>query len=142
VPTGFLLVAYDITKRLEARSRIHYMANHDGLTNLPNRALLMKHLDAALGVAAAAGTEVALLLLDLDHFKRVNDSLGHHVGDELLLQVSERLLAWTRTGDLVARLGGDEFVVVFGGVGARADLAARVDELQVALGPVIVTSWW
>ena len=138
VPTGFLLVAYDITKRLEDRSRIQYMANHDALTNLPNRAMLMRHLDAAIGEAAAGTAEVALLLLDLDHFKRVNDSLGHHVGDELLLQVSERLLGWIRRGDLVARLGGDEFVVVFGAVDARTDLTARVDELQDALGPVVV----
>ncbi len=136
-PSGFLLVAYDITKRIEARSRIQYMANHDALTNLPNRAMLMKHLDAAIRQAAADATEVALLLLDLDQFKRVNDSLGHHVGDELLLQVSERLLAWIRKGDLVARLGGDEFVVILGSVTARAALTARVAELHDALGPVV-----
>jgi diguanylate cyclase (GGDEF)-like protein/PAS domain S-box-containing protein len=137
VSTGFLLVAYDITKRMEARTRIQYMANHDALTNLPNRTMLMSHLDEVIARAAASHTEVALLLLDLDQFKRINDSLGHHVGDELLLQVSERLLAWTRSGDLVARLGGDEFVVVLGAVSARAELSARVEELQGALGPVV-----
>ena len=95
-PKGFLVIAYDITKRIEARARIEYMANHDALTSLPNRVMLMAHLAEAIDRAAEGGTEVALLLIDLDHFKRVNDSLGHHVGDELLLQVSERLLAWTR----------------------------------------------
>ncbi|WP_322937348.1 putative bifunctional diguanylate cyclase/phosphodiesterase [Nocardioides bizhenqiangii] len=137
-PAGFLAIAYDITKRIEVRARVEFMANHDALTSLPNRAKLMRHLDRAIAKAAAEGTEVALLLLDLDHFKRVNDSLGHHVGDELLLQVAERLHSWIRRGDLIARLGGDEFVIVFGGVTARADLTARLDELHTALGPVVV----
>lgn len=139
--TGFLLVAYDITKRIEGRARVQFMANHDALTSLPNRAMLMRHLDEAIAKAAGNGTGVALMLLDLDHFKRVNDSLGHHVGDELLLEVSERLLAWIRRGDLVARLGGDEFVVVFGGIGARDDVTERLDELQTALGPVVVQGY-
>jgi len=138
---GFLVVAYDITKRIEARARIEYMANHDALTSLPNRAMLMRRLAEAIGRAAGDGSEVALLLLDLDHFKRVNDSLGHHVGDELLLQVSERLLDWTRSDGLVARLGGDEFVLVFGGVSTRADLNARLEELQDVLGPVDVQGY-
>ena len=141
VSTGFLVVAYDITKRIEAGARIEYMANHDALTSLPNRVMLMRHLAGAIDRAAADGSEVALLLLDLDHFKRVNDSLGHHVGDDLLLQVSERLLSWTRREDLVARLGGDEFVLVFGGVSARADLTARLDEMQDVLGPVQVQGY-
>lgn len=138
---GFLLVAYDVTKRIETRARVEYLATHDALTNLPNRTMLMDHLAEAIRQAQKRDTEVALLLLDLDHFKRVNDSLGHHVGDDLLLQVSERLLGWIRRGDLVARLGGDEFVIVFAGVSAGADLTTRIDELQEVLGTVEVQGY-
>ena len=138
---GYLVIAYDISKRIEARARIEYMANHDALTSLPNRVMLMAHLAEAIDRAAKYGDEVALLLIDLDHFKRVNDSLGHHVGDELLLQVSERLLAWTGRADLVARLGGDEFVLVFDGVSAREDLKKRLDTLPGVLGPVQVQGY-
>ena len=111
-PAGFLAIAYDITKRIEVRARVEFMANHDALTSLPNRATLMKHLDTSIARAVAEGTEVALLLLDLDHFKDVNDTFGHHVGDELLCQVAERLHVSTRNGDTIGRLGGDEFVIV------------------------------
>ncbi len=140
-PQGFLVIAYDISRRIEARARIEYMATHDALTSLPNRVMLMTHLGTAIERAAADGTEVALLLIDLDHFKRVNDSLGHHVGDDLLLQVSERLLAWTRRDHLVARLGGDEFVVVYSGPSARDDLSARLDGLQGVLGRLSVQGY-
>lgn len=140
-PAGFLVVAYDITQRIEARASVEYLAAHDALTNLPNRITLMQHLEKSIAAAEESGKELALLLLDLDHFKRVNDSLGHHVGDELLLRVSERLFDWIRRGDLVARLGGDEFVVVFAGLKPGTDLEERVDELQADLGPVEVDGY-
>lgn len=140
-PGGFLVVAYDITERIEAQAGIEYFAAHDALTGLPNRITLVQHLEKSMAVAAESGTELALLLLDLDHFKRVNDSLGHSVGDELLLLVCERLLDWIQRGDLVARLGGDEFVVVVGDLDPGADLAARIDGLLDALGPVDVRGY-
>lgn len=137
--TGFLTVAYDITKRIEAQAEVHHMANHDGLTDLPNRHRLLHHLVGATAAARAAGSEVVVLMLDLDHFKRVNDSLGHHVGDELLLAVAARLRSWVRADDLVSRLGGDEFVIVFSDVEDGDDLQERVAELmELLIAPIDV----
>lgn len=137
--SGFLVVAYDITRRVEDRQRMEHMATHDSLTNLANRSLLVRHLETALEKTARSSMELVLLLLDLDHFKRINDSLGHHIGDELLLVVSERLQAWTRADDLVARLGGDEFVIVFHDVVPGAGLDRRLDDLMSdVLAPVVV----
>jgi diguanylate cyclase (GGDEF)-like protein/PAS domain S-box-containing protein len=138
-PGGFLVVAYDITQRIEARERIEHIVTHDSLTNLPNRSLLVRHLDQALERAEREGTELVLVLIDLDQFKRINDSLGHHIGDELLIVVAERLLAWTRSDDLVARLGGDEFVMVLEDLVPGADLDRRLQELMAdVLAPVVV----
>lgn len=136
---GFIVVANDITHRIEARARAEHMATHDTLTNLANRALLVRHLDQSFDAVGHTQRHVVLLLLDLDHFKRVNDSLGHHIGDELLVVIAERLLAWVRKGDLVARLGGDEFVVAFDDLDPGTDLEQRLEELTSAvLAPVVV----
>src|SRR3546814_8522046 len=91
------------------------MAHHDALTNLPNRALLLDRLESAIRQARRHHEGLAVLMLDLDHFKRINDSLGHQVGDKLLLQISQRLQNRVREVDTVARLGGDEFVIVLTG---------------------------
>ncbi|HWI42246.1 MAG TPA: EAL domain-containing protein [Nocardioides sp.] len=131
--TGYLAVAYDITSRVEARARVEHMNTHDALTGLANRSRLTQHLAEAFEQADRDGSEVTLLVLDLDHFKRVNDSLGHDVGDLLLQHVGERLSRWVRDGDLVARLGGDEFAVVFRGVLPVVDLGPRIEELLVEL---------
>ncbi|TQK71682.1 MULTISPECIES: bifunctional diguanylate cyclase/phosphodiesterase [unclassified Nocardioides] len=138
-PGGFLVVAYDITQRIEARERIEHIVTHDSLTNLPNRSLLVRHLDQALERAERDATELALVLIDLDQFKRINDSLGHHIGDELLIVVAERLLAWTRSDDLVSRLGGDEFVIVLEDLVPGTDLDRRLEDLMTdVLAPVVV----
>lgn len=139
---GFLVVAFDITRRIEARARAEFLAAHDALTNLPNRSLLTRHLDHLIAVADHGGPGFALLLLDLDHFKRVNDSLGHLIGDELLLQVADRLLSWAGPDDLVCRLGGDEFVIVLGHTDRRSALAARIASLvDAVLAPVSVQGY-
>src|SRR4051794_9312366 len=121
----FVAVKRDITERLRAQERIRHLAHHDELTGLPNRALLHDRLRQALAEAGRHGGRTALLLLDLDHFKDVNDTLGHDAGDALLREVARRLRACVREGDTVARLGGDEFAVVLPRV-ADADAAAAV----------------
>lgn len=110
--SGFLGIAYDITERKRREEYTQHVADHDHLTGLPNRGVLKDRLQQALTLSLRSGKSVAVLMLDLDHFKRVNDSLGHHVGDELLVAVAGRIRACVRAADTVARMGGDEFVVV------------------------------
>jgi diguanylate cyclase (GGDEF)-like protein/PAS domain S-box-containing protein len=102
----------DITQRKEAEDRIKHLAFYDPLTRLPNRRLLIDRLHQAMAASTRSGCEGALVFVDLDHFKILNDTLGHHMGDLLLQQVAQRLTVCVREGDTVARLGGDEFVVM------------------------------
>ena len=102
----------DITARKAAEERIHYLAHHDPLTRLPNRTHLQGRLEQAIVAARRDSSRLAVLFIDMDHFKNINDSLGHHVGDGLLVEVAVRLRQSVRESDVVARLGGDEFVVV------------------------------
>jgi diguanylate cyclase (GGDEF)-like protein/PAS domain S-box-containing protein len=102
----------DITKRKESEARIQFMALHDTLTGLPNRTVFQTSLPLAMAQADRDKTKLALHFLDLDHFKLVNDSLGHDVGDKLLRAVADRLRSLVRSTDIVARLGGDEFAIV------------------------------
>lgn len=118
----------NITLRHEAverESKIKQLAFYDHLTNLPNRRLLLDRLDHALLVSARSGRCGALLFLDLDHFKMLNDTLGHDMGDLLLKQVAERLLRCVRESDTVARLGGDEFVVMLEDLSENSDEAFK-----------------
>ena len=101
----------DLSEHKLAEERIRFMAHHDALTKLPNRTLLQDRMMQMIAYAHRAGTQVAVLFIDLDNFKRINDSLGHEVGDHLLQMVATRLKACLREGDSVARLGGDEFVL-------------------------------
>lgn len=105
-----------VIERETGRNDMREQASHDPLTGLPNRTVLIERLDAALSRRAPADLPDAVLFLDLNGFKRVNDELGHAAGDELLVQVAERLRASHRAGDLIARLAGDEFVLVCGGI--------------------------
>jgi diguanylate cyclase (GGDEF)-like protein/PAS domain S-box-containing protein len=111
----------NITDRKQSEARIRYMALHDALTGLPNRILLQDRLTQAIALGCRNKERVAVLMLDLDHFKHINDSLGHHIGDGLLEAVSGRLKSCLRESDIVARLGGDEFVIALPAVsGDRA----------------------
>ena len=117
----------DITPLKESQLQLEHLAQHDPLTGLVNRAELRSQLATALGTAEGFGQRVAVLFLDLDHFKEINDTLGHAVGDEVLAQVAERLRAATRGRDILGRLGGDEFMVIAEGLSRpeQAELVAR-----------------
>jgi len=115
---------YDVTDLKEAEDKIHQMAFHDALTQLPNRRLLMDRLNQALAASARNGQYGAVLFIDLDRFKNVNDTKGHDIGDLLLVDVAKRLESCVREGDTVSRLGGDEFLVVLETLSSDADEAA------------------
>lgn len=114
----------DITEHVKSQEEIHRLAHYDSLTQLPNRFLIHERIDQAIYLSRREDKNFALLFLDLDNFKIVNDSLGHHCGDLLLQQVSHRLKSCLREGDMAGRLGGDEFVVLLPNTGA--DGAAKV----------------
>lgn len=127
--TGFLKAAYDITERKRSEAMILHMAHHDALTGLPNRALLMDRIEMLVRQSSRSNGKFAVMLIDLDHFKRVNDSLGHQAGDQLLLNVARRIQSAVREGDTVARLGGDEFVIVLADAKGQDDLQSVVNNI-------------
>jgi diguanylate cyclase (GGDEF)-like protein/PAS domain S-box-containing protein len=125
--TGYRGTGRDITEQKQVEEKIRHMAHHDALTGLPNRVLLHDRVSQAIAQAQRNREVLALLFIDLDRFKTVNDSLGHHVGDLLLKTVGQRLETCTRGSDTIARIGGDEFVVLLG------DLDQPEDARHVAL---------
>jgi diguanylate cyclase (GGDEF)-like protein/PAS domain S-box-containing protein len=126
-PPVLVATALDMTERQQARRQLLHQANFDGLTDLPNRFAMTHRLEQAFHHARRRGTMVALLFLDLDNFKHVNDSLGHAAGDELLKQAAQRIQSTLRESDTAGRLGGDEFLVSLEGLG-HVDQAKRVAE--------------
>ncbi len=133
-PTGAVLVFRDITERKELEEQLARHAFHDVLTGLPNRRLFLDHLDHALRRSERSNERHAVLFADVDRFKVINDSLGHHAGDSLLIAISERIQSVLRPGDMLARFGGDEFTVLLEAVSAAEDaivVAQRVlDKLR------------
>ncbi|MBL4584915.1 MAG: EAL domain-containing protein [Pseudomonadales bacterium] len=109
---GFVAIAIDVTKRVRTEEQLRFIAQYDKLTGLPNRALFQDRLQHAIRHAQRKGHQVGLLFFDLDHFKKVNDTFGHNVGDKLLIEVAERVKSVIRSSDTLARLGGDEFTVI------------------------------
>ncbi|MBE0627570.1 MAG: EAL domain-containing protein [Burkholderiales bacterium] len=129
----------DITARKHAEARIHYLAHHDMLTGLPNRAYLTERLTTILALARRHGTLVAIMFIDLDNFKTVNDTLGHHVGDALLKEVAARIKVVLREADMVSRLGGDEFLVILADFATPEDAGKVADKLlQTISAPIVL----
>ncbi|WP_422845916.1 EAL domain-containing protein [Acidovorax sp. M2(2025)] len=131
--TNHIGIAIDITDRKRSEERIQFLAHHDVLTELPNRSLCVQRLQAALAQAPITGEKVAVLFIDLDRFKAINDTLGHHIGDGLLRSVAARLTQAVRSRDTVSRLGGDEFVVVMRDVAGREDVQQLVERRLIPL---------
>ncbi len=132
---GGLLIAFirEITERKQTELRIRQLAFYDSLTNLPNRRLLVDRLDHALAQAKRFQRSLAVMFLDLDHFKQINDTLGHDAGDDLLKQVAGRLNLCVRAGDTVSRLSGDEFVIVLAEVAQPEDAALVAEKIIASL---------
>jgi diguanylate cyclase (GGDEF)-like protein len=125
---GWVATHFDITEERRSEERIHHLARHDALTGLPNRVLFHEHVES-LEERVAHGDTMAVLCVDLDHFKAANDTLGHAIGDAVLKEVAQRLVACTREGDVVARLGGDEFTVIHGPLRCAEDAALLADRI-------------
>ncbi|MGH7145249.1 MAG: EAL domain-containing protein [Planctomycetota bacterium] len=130
---GASSVARDITEARRARDQIRHLAHHDTLTGLPNRLLFRQHLAEAIAAAERDRRQAAVLFIDLDHFKEVNDTHGHDVGDELLRTVAARLQGCLRTEDRIARLGGDEFVAILSGDTTSRDAVGIAEKILNAL---------
>jgi diguanylate cyclase (GGDEF)-like protein/PAS domain S-box-containing protein len=132
--SGAVIVFHDGSQSRTMTEKMSYMAHHDVLTGLPNRVLLTEHLSRAIDLAQRHRKQLALLFLDLDHFKVINDSLGHAIGDRLLQSVAERLTACVRTSDTVCRQGGDEFVILLAEIEQPQDAARVAEKVHAALG--------
>ena len=144
--TGYLAMAHDVTQRRHAEDQLQHVAMHDALTTLPNRNMLQDLLKASLQQAERESLHMAMMFLDLDHVsKKFNDTLGHHIGDSILIEVARRLRSAMRTSDIVARLGGDEFVVLLPRISKSptANVAQKVLDLfaePLRVGPTSFAS--
>jgi diguanylate cyclase (GGDEF)-like protein/PAS domain S-box-containing protein len=132
-PARLVVISRDVTDQKAAEERASWAANHDNLTGLPNRFLFQKRMEEAIAHAEASGSGFGILLLDVDDFKRINDTLGHDAGDALLVAFAERIRGALRPDDTIARLGGDEFAVLLEGVCDEDGIAAAVDAILGAL---------
>jgi diguanylate cyclase (GGDEF)-like protein/PAS domain S-box-containing protein len=146
--TGFVGIFYDLTERKRAEEYIYHVAHHDPLTGLPTRTLLRDRLEVSIERARRTQDNLAVMMVDLDNFKRVNDSLGHQAGDTVLCEISNRLKACVRKSDTVGRMGGDEFVVLLPDLRSDKDaeevcqklLAAVAQPIRVGKHEIIVTA--
>jgi diguanylate cyclase (GGDEF)-like protein/PAS domain S-box-containing protein len=132
--TGAVMVFHDVSDARALSQRMAYLAQHDSLTDLPNRVLLQDRLNQAMAVAHRRGEKLAVLYLDVDRFKHINDSLGHPIGDRLLQSVARRLVACVRACDTVSRQGGDEFVVLLSELVDAQDAATCADKIIQTVG--------
>jgi diguanylate cyclase (GGDEF)-like protein/PAS domain S-box-containing protein len=146
--TGFLGISYDLTEKKRADEYIYHIAHHDPLTGLPTRTLLRDRLEVAIERAKRSQDVLAVMMVDLDNFKRVNDSLGHQAGDTVLCEISRRLKACVRKSDTVARMGGDEFIILLPDLRSATDtheicrklLAVIAQPIRIGRHEIIVTA--
>jgi diguanylate cyclase (GGDEF)-like protein len=136
-PVRVIGTAMDITERKRTEKQMHEAVQHDTLTGLPNRALLHEYCSHILAMSARANEPGAVIFIDLDRFKPINDMYGHNVGDKVLQAVAKRLLACSRKEDVVSRLGGDEFIVVLPRIGSARDAAIVARHMLQAIGEPI-----
>lgn len=137
--TGAVIVFHDVSESRAMAAKMAHLAHHDFLTGLPNRVLLTERLAQAIGLARRRGKQVALLFIDLDFFKHINDSLGHVIGDRLLQAAADRLVSCVRKTDTVCRQGGDEFVILLSEIEQVQDAARVADKLLLAFAnPALV----
>jgi diguanylate cyclase (GGDEF)-like protein len=132
--TGAVIVFRDVGAARALSIRMSHLAQHDVLTGLPNRLLLTDRLDRAIAAASRHGSSLAVLFMDLDHFKQINDQLGHAIGDLVLQSVARRLVSCVRGSDTVSRHGGDEFIVLLTDVSGTEAAASSANKLLVAIG--------
>jgi diguanylate cyclase (GGDEF)-like protein len=138
---SFALNKFDQSEEKErAEERVHFLANHDSLTGLPNREYFNRLLERRIEDCATEKRKCAVLFIDLDRFKVINDSLGHAAGDKFLVEIAERLRNCARKSDIVARLGGDEFVVLLGDVDDRDTIAAAAKRILVSIAPATMVA--
>lgn len=145
-PDGHLLfyegMVQDITERKSFEQQIEYQATHDSLTGLPNRSLLSDRLEQCISFAERYGRKLAVAFLDLDQFKHINDSMGHHIGDQLLVTMAKRLSSCLRESDTVVRLGGDEFVILLTNIERVEDISQSMQRILAAVAePCVIEKW-
>jgi diguanylate cyclase (GGDEF)-like protein/PAS domain S-box-containing protein len=137
---GRVCSLHDITEQRQHESQLTYLANHDALTGLPNRNLLSDRLHQAIAYTSRLDEKIALLFIDLDRFKLINDSLGHDFGDHVLIELAKRLSECLRDGDTVSRMGGDEFVILLPGVECKGDVVAVAQKLlEIIARPCLIS---
>lgn len=127
--THYVATGKDISERIQIQERLQHMAHHDALTDLPNRNLFLDRLQQSLNRARWHDRLVAVMFMDLDRFKIINDTLGHNVGDQLLLQLSQRLAKTVRDGDTIARFGGDEFAILLDDINSESHISSLAEKL-------------
>src|ERR1700687_2965400 len=132
--TGAVIVFHDVTAARAMSVQMTHFAQHDVVTNLPNRLLLVDRITQAISLARRQGRSIAVLFLDLDRFKSINDSLGHATGDLLLQSISKRIVADVRGSDTVSRLGGDEFVILLSEIAHPEDAVTSANKILLSLG--------
>lgn len=132
-PIKAIGIFQDFTERIEYEKQLEVLANYDSLTNLANRAYLLTHIGQTIKLAKRSNVQFAMLMFDLDRFKDINDSYGHAIGDELLVQVAQRFSSRLRDGDIIGRLGGDEFAVVMQNLSHPEDAGRLADDMIKAL---------